>query len=390
MFFFIQAALSAKFAVLFAGSNEFYNYRHQADIMTIYQQLLNHGFTADNIIQFAYDDIADSSENPYKGKIFHTTDHTVNVYDASTITYSKKKVTAQQFYDTLTSLPTTSNDYVFIYYDNHGGSDILGVPDGCGDYITGEGLDATFKTMNDKGLYKYILFGVEACYAGSVAELIKSAPNMAIITASNNHESSYAAVYDDDIGTYLTNEFTNNWLADVDANPDEAVGDLYDHTKQQTQESHVSYYGDDAVKQQPIKNFLGTPQKITVRKSQTVKSIAVPQMTATSATFAAGMKSKSPSIRARARLAKSIYDSNHQRLVIALEEIAKYVAPAKWSEMLNKKDSVHTPIYHEVLRVFLAKFGQVNGDDLPLLVLFKNLAANYPKADIIKAINNIF
>lgn len=386
MFFFVQAALSAKFAVLFAGSNEFYNYRHQADIMTIYQQLINRGFTSSNIIQFAYDDIAGSYENPYQGEIFHTLDH-INVYDKSTIKYSGTKVTAQGFYDCLTSLPTTSNDYVFIYYDNHGGSDILGVPDGCGSYITGEGLNSAFTTMNSKGLYKYILFGIEACYAGSVATLIK-APNMGIITASAEAESSYADVYDNEIGTYLTNEFTNHWIYDVDDAPDMAVGDLYDRTKKETTQSHVTYYGDANVKLIAISEFLGTPSKSV--KRQLTKSTPVLQKVATAATFAAGMKSTSKEVRARARLAKSSYEFNHKRLVVVLQKIAKEVAPLQWAEMLVKLDSVHTPVYHEVLQVFLAKFGKVNGDDLPALVLFKNLAAKYPKAKIIKAINNAF
>ena len=45
-------------AVLVAGSNGFWNYRHQADICHAYQVLLKNGFPASNIIVMAYDDIA--------------------------------------------------------------------------------------------------------------------------------------------------------------------------------------------------------------------------------------------------------------------------------------------------------------------------------------------
>jgi legumain len=45
-------------AVLVAGSNGFWNYRHQADICHAYQVLVKNGFPADNIILMAYDDIA--------------------------------------------------------------------------------------------------------------------------------------------------------------------------------------------------------------------------------------------------------------------------------------------------------------------------------------------
>ena len=44
--------------------------------------------------------------------------------------------------------------------------------------------------------------------------------NLATITASNNAESSYAAVYDSSLGTYLSNEFTNNFIDVIDESPD--------------------------------------------------------------------------------------------------------------------------------------------------------------------------
>ena len=62
----------SRYAVLFAGSKEFYNYRHQADMYTIYNQLLLRGFTASNIELYAYDDVVNNEENPYPGQVFHT------------------------------------------------------------------------------------------------------------------------------------------------------------------------------------------------------------------------------------------------------------------------------------------------------------------------------
>jgi len=351
----------------------------------LHLQWLNDQKPRSNIIQLAYDDLAQSSSNPAKGQLFHTLDH-INVYDASSISFKGTSVTAEQFYTTLTTIPTTSNDHVFVYYDNHGGPDILGVPDGCGDLITGEGLDAAFQKMSQAGLYKYLFFAIEACYAGSVAELF-TAPNMVTITASNNQESSYAYCYDSYIGSYLSNEFTWMFVDEMNNNPKEAIGDLYDNCKANTKQSHVCFYGDESMKTLPISDFLGTPKSnVAVRKAP---QDAVHQSIATAATFAAGMKHKCPRVRAQARLAKSIYDARHERLSIALEEIAKYVAPNRWEEMMNKKDSVHTATYVEVLKAFTAKFGEVNGDDLPMFVVFKNLAANYPKAEILKGINTI-
>lgn len=48
------------YAVVVAGSNGFYNYRHQTDACHAYHSLLQHGVKADNIILMSYNDVADS------------------------------------------------------------------------------------------------------------------------------------------------------------------------------------------------------------------------------------------------------------------------------------------------------------------------------------------
>merc|ERR1712147_190716 len=65
------AAQQVHWAILVAGSREFYNYRHQADTCHAYQILKKNGIPEENIIHLAYDDIANSSENPFPGKIFN-------------------------------------------------------------------------------------------------------------------------------------------------------------------------------------------------------------------------------------------------------------------------------------------------------------------------------
>ena len=64
-------ALADNYAVLVAGSNGFWNYRHQADVFHAYSTLKSKGFNTDNIITFAYDDIVNSNSNPFKGKVFN-------------------------------------------------------------------------------------------------------------------------------------------------------------------------------------------------------------------------------------------------------------------------------------------------------------------------------
>ena len=46
------------YAILVAGSNTYTNYRHQSDVFHHYHLLVDRGIKPENIIVFAYDDIA--------------------------------------------------------------------------------------------------------------------------------------------------------------------------------------------------------------------------------------------------------------------------------------------------------------------------------------------
>ncbi len=84
-------ALTDKWALLVAGSNTWYNYRHQADVFHAYQLLIQKGFDPNNIITFAYDDIANNTKNQFKGKIFNKPsyqDSGIDVYKGVKIDYS--------------------------------------------------------------------------------------------------------------------------------------------------------------------------------------------------------------------------------------------------------------------------------------------------------------
>ena len=384
---FLSGAYSARWAILYAGSNGFYNYRHQADISNMYIQLKNRGFDDDHIIQCQYDDIAQSASNPFKGQIFHTLEH-VNIYPgASTIDYSGKKVTAQQFYDILTGLPSTADDYIYIYYDNHGGPGILGVPDGVsGGYIKADALSAAFDTMAEKKNYKYIFFGIEACYSGSIGEVFK-APNMATITAANNKESSYAAVMDRAVGTYLSNEFSNYWMAFMDEHPDQTIGDIFTTVKSQTTGSHVCYYGDESMKSLQLSLFLGTPNKVVAHNS-IQKAEIVPTYLATKSTLKQFAESTDAAVAAKAKIALHELIASQDKFRMTLTAIAQQLEPTN-DNVLYAPCGKISAAYYEVIDYFTAKYGMVNGDDLPLFSVFVNLCNNHSVASIKAAIDAI-
>ncbi|KAK6045546.1 peptidase C13 family protein [Cooperia oncophora] len=79
-------------ALLVAGSNGWYNYRHQADVGHAYHTLKRHGLADENIIVMMYDDIAHNKQNPYPGKMYNRP-HGDDIYKGLKIDY---KVTTFQ------------------------------------------------------------------------------------------------------------------------------------------------------------------------------------------------------------------------------------------------------------------------------------------------------
>merc|ERR1711935_970654 len=86
--------------VLVAGSNGYWNYRHQADVCHAYQIVHKHGIPDENIIVMMYDDIANNRENPEKGQIFNKPNGT-DVHKGVPKDYTGKNVTADTFINIL-------------------------------------------------------------------------------------------------------------------------------------------------------------------------------------------------------------------------------------------------------------------------------------------------
>ena len=170
----VAPALAVNWAVLTAGSNGFFNYRHQSDIFHTYQVLIKRGFNPANIIVLAYDDIASSNSNPYHNKVFNKPtykDPGVNVYAGVKIDYSGKYVTPKVFESVLIGdqsyvkgmgteriLNSTADDNVFIYFSDHGSAGSISFPDG---HLMADELITILKQM--RGKYKKLVFYLETC-----------------------------------------------------------------------------------------------------------------------------------------------------------------------------------------------------------------------------------
>eukprot|EP00811_Abedinium_folium_P033986 NODE_6908_length_1626_cov_10.047365.p1 GENE.NODE_6908_length_1626_cov_10.047365~~NODE_6908_length_1626_cov_10.047365.p1 ORF type:complete len:417 (+),score=107.72 NODE_6908_length_1626_cov_10.047365:106-1356(+) len=256
-------AEAANWAVIMAGSNGYMNYRHQADACHAYQVARQKGTPESNIILLAYDDIANNTENPFPGKIFNSPAG-IDVYAGCKIDYKGQDVTAPG-----PVLQSTADDRVFVFYTDHGGTGILGVPDGVsGGDIHAVALNNALQQMQAKGLYKELLFYVEACFAGSMFKDLLKAPNAVVVTASNSQESSWGTycgpndvVHGKELFTCLGDLFSISWMEDADASDlkTEAVKEQVRRATLRTNKSHVTVFGDmAAIGEEPASNFEGS------------------------------------------------------------------------------------------------------------------------------------
>ena len=101
-----------------------------------------------------------------------------------------------------------------------------------------------FNEMHSAGKYRKLFGMIEACYAGSVATKCVGVPNLLLMTASNEQETSKAELYDSLWKTYLTNSFTLAALKTLQGKNSNylSIRDLYSETFSQTMGSHVTLY----------------------------------------------------------------------------------------------------------------------------------------------------
>lgn len=249
-------AKGQNWAVLVAGSNGWYNYRHQADVCHAYQILHKNGIPDSNIIVMMYDDLSKNKQNPTPGSLINQPNGK-DVYKGVPHDYVGAAVTPQNFINVLLGkkdalvgagsgkvLNSGPDDNVFIFFTDHGATGLVAFPNGV---LYAKDLNKTITQMHAANKYKEMVIYIEACESGSMLEdILATNINIYATTASNAEESSYACYYDDKRGTYLGDLYSVNWMEDSDAEDitKETLFKQFQITKKKTNESHVMQYGD--------------------------------------------------------------------------------------------------------------------------------------------------
>nr|XP_043903921.1 legumain [Solea senegalensis] len=266
--------------VIVAGSNGWYNYRHQADACHAYQIVHKNGIPDEQIVVMMYDDLAQNEENPTPGIVINRPNGT-DVYKGVPKDYTGEDVTPENFLAVLKGdssnikggsgkvLKSGPNDHVFVYFTDHGAPGILAFPD---DELHVEDLQQTIKYMHDNKKYKQMVFYIEACESGSMMKDLPADINVYATTAANSHESSYACYYDEKRDTYLGDWYSVHWLEDSDVEDlsKETLMKQFKIVKSLTNTSHVQQFGNKTLAHMKVVAFQG---------EHSAKSRPVPPMT---------------------------------------------------------------------------------------------------------------
>lgn len=252
----VAASEGKHWALLVAGSNNWYNYRHQADTCHAYQILHKNGIPDENIVVMMYDDIANNEQNPTPGIIINKPGGG-DVYHGVLKDYTKEDVTPKNFLNILKGdkeamsgigsgkvIDSGPNDHVFVYFTDHGAPGLIAFPES--ELMANDLIDA-LNYMSENQKFSRLVFYLEACESGSMFhKKLKTNINVYATTAANPHESSYACYYDKKRGVYLGDVYSVKWMENSDAVDlsKESLLKQFQIVKQETNTSHVMQYGE--------------------------------------------------------------------------------------------------------------------------------------------------
>lgn len=244
-------ALDQRWALLVATSGGWENYRHQADVLNMYQILRQNGYDDDHIVLIIEDDLAYTPHNPTPG-VVRSRVGGENVRQGAVIDYHTSQLRPSDLTDILLGkssdrlpevLHPDSNDNVLIFWSGHGlPKGMNWMKDGMFRYTD---ADAMLSALEGARSFRRLLWLAETCYSGAVASAVENHKNMLALTAANAYETSKADVHDLDLDVWLSNRFTATLHDCLTTDASISMRDLYYRLFQNTVGSHVCVFGAD-------------------------------------------------------------------------------------------------------------------------------------------------
>ncbi|KAJ8300067.1 hypothetical protein KUTeg_021586, partial [Tegillarca granosa] len=205
---FFKSGHTNNWAVLVDTSRFWFNYRHVANVLSIYRSVKRLGIPDSHIILMVADDMACNPRNPRPGTVFNNVNQNINVYgDDVEVDYRGYEVTVENFIRVLTGrLPPSTPRSKRLLSDErrHGGDGFLKFQDA--EEISNVELADAFEQMWQKRRYHEIFFMIDTCQAESMFQKFYS-PNILSVASSKHHVDPSIGVYVIDRYTYYALEF---------------------------------------------------------------------------------------------------------------------------------------------------------------------------------------
>ncbi|RYP55653.1 hypothetical protein DL769_010079 [Monosporascus sp. CRB-8-3] len=284
----VSAEHTSNWAVLVGTSRFWFNYRHLANVLSMYRTVKRLGIPDSQIILMLPDDMACNPRNAFPGTVYSNSDRAVDLYgDNIEVDYRGYEVTVENFIRLLTDrvgdemprskrLLTDDRSNIFIYMTGHGGNEFLKFQDA--EEIGAFDLADAFEQMWEKRRYHEILFMIDTCQANTMYSKFYS-PNIIATGSSELDQSSYSHHADNDVGvavidryTYYNLEFLESEVKDLSSK--KTIGDLFDSYSYDKihSDAGVRYDlfrgGADAARSRLLTDFLGNIQNVEVDGSE--------------------------------------------------------------------------------------------------------------------------
>ncbi len=257
----VYSPLRSHWAVLVQGSTGWENYRHQADVLNVYQLLKRNGWPDDHIILILSDHIAQHANNKYMGEV-RAYANGEDLYAGAEIDYSTDTLTVNDMADILTG---QRSRHLPIVLDADGQSNVLLFWSGHGcrksnkyaangflwrdnTVFTDNMLRQSLETLHANRRYRKMLALFEPCYSQNMTAQTVGIDGILGIASAASTESSFADYHSTYLNTWMSDRFSNNIVSIMQTTPTATFRDFYLYLSRHTLGSHVrvdnaSHYG---------------------------------------------------------------------------------------------------------------------------------------------------
>jgi len=305
----VEAEHTSNWAVLVSTSRFWFNYRHLANVLSIYRTVKRLGIPDSQIILMLPDDMACNPRNAFPGTVYSNADRAVDLYgDNIEVDYRGYEVTVENFIRLLTDrvgdemprskrLLTDDRSNILVYMTGHGGNEFLKFQDAeeIGAFDLADAFEQMWEkkrqvpplftvqnasALTGRNRYHEILFMIDTCQANTMYSKLYS-PNIIATGSSELDQSSYSHHADNDVGVAVIDRYTYYNLefleAEVrDTSSKKTVGDLFDSYSYEKIHSHAGVRydlfrgGAEAARSRLLTDFFGNVQNVEIDGSKNI------------------------------------------------------------------------------------------------------------------------